>query len=210
MKQHRLAAAVALVSLVLAGCDSQTSVELKTPAQKASYGIGLNMGKVVRPASFHVAGYALMSSNTLAEGFMRLVRYQRIIAESADLSFRLLPEGYALILTVHGDHLPPTRQSAEASLASALAQSVCLGVYGFVGSFERVADIADVPPTQVAMPHPPGLAVQVHLNVALGGIFGAEDAQPGIFGLRKPRVVESAHHQAFGVIQKLVRKTIQR
>ncbi|MCF4993218.1 FKBP-type peptidyl-prolyl cis-trans isomerase, partial [Pseudomonas gessardii] len=26
MKQHRLAAAVALVSLVLAGCDSQTSV----------------------------------------------------------------------------------------------------------------------------------------------------------------------------------------
>ena len=64
---------------------------------------------------------ALMSSNTLAEGFMRLVRYQRIIAESADLSFRLLPEGYALILTVHGDHLPPTRQSAEASLASALA-----------------------------------------------------------------------------------------
>lgn len=47
MKQHRLAAAVALVSLVLTGCDAQTSttVELKTPAQKASYGIGLNMGK---------------------------------------------------------------------------------------------------------------------------------------------------------------------
>ncbi|MFU6378456.1 FKBP-type peptidyl-prolyl cis-trans isomerase [Metapseudomonas otitidis] len=46
MKQTRLAAAVALVGLVLAGCDSQTSsVELKTPAQKASYGIGLNMGK---------------------------------------------------------------------------------------------------------------------------------------------------------------------
>lgn len=46
MKQHRLAAAVALVGLVLAGCDSQTTdVELKTPAQKASYGIGLNMGR---------------------------------------------------------------------------------------------------------------------------------------------------------------------
>ncbi len=49
------------------------------------------------------------------------MRYQRIIAESADLSFKLLEEGYALILTVHGDHLPPTRQSAEASLACALA-----------------------------------------------------------------------------------------
>ena len=45
MKQHRLAAAVALVGLVLAGCDAQTEVELKTPAKKASYGIGLNMGK---------------------------------------------------------------------------------------------------------------------------------------------------------------------
>lgn len=45
MRQHRLAASMALVGLVLSGCDSQTSVELKTPAQKASYGIGLNMGK---------------------------------------------------------------------------------------------------------------------------------------------------------------------
>ncbi len=45
MRQHRLAASMALVGLVLAGCDSQTSVELDTPAQKASYGIGLNMGK---------------------------------------------------------------------------------------------------------------------------------------------------------------------
>lgn len=45
MKQHRLAAAVALVGLVLSGCDAQTEAELKTPAQKASYGIGLNMGK---------------------------------------------------------------------------------------------------------------------------------------------------------------------
>jgi FKBP-type peptidyl-prolyl cis-trans isomerase FklB len=46
MKQHRLAAAIALVGLVLAGCDKQAStVELKSPAQKASYGIGLNMGK---------------------------------------------------------------------------------------------------------------------------------------------------------------------
>ncbi|MGH8353182.1 MAG: AraC family transcriptional regulator [Pseudomonas sp.] len=83
--------------------------------------IGLNMAKVVRPASFHVVGYALMSSRTLKEGFARLVRYQRIIAEGADLSFRPVPEGYALILAIHGDRLPPARQSAEASLAYALA-----------------------------------------------------------------------------------------
>ena len=48
MKHHRLAAAVALVGLVLAGCDKQAAEkaqELKTPAEKASYGIGLNMGR---------------------------------------------------------------------------------------------------------------------------------------------------------------------
>ena len=45
MRQHRLAASIALVGLVLSGCDSQTSVALDTPAQKASYGIGLNMGQ---------------------------------------------------------------------------------------------------------------------------------------------------------------------
>ena len=84
--------------------DSMTRLWQRAVALSGNPAIGLNMGKVVRPASFHVVGYALMSSRTLAEGFQRLVRYQRIIAESADLSFRLLDEGYALILTVHGDH----------------------------------------------------------------------------------------------------------
>jgi FKBP-type peptidyl-prolyl cis-trans isomerase FklB len=63
MKQHRLAAAVALVGLVLAGCDSQTSVELDTPAQKASYGIGLNMGK-----SLAQEGMDDLDSNAVAQG----------------------------------------------------------------------------------------------------------------------------------------------
>ncbi|MCQ4271939.1 MULTISPECIES: AraC family transcriptional regulator [Pseudomonas] len=83
--------------------------------------IGLNMARVVRPASLHVVGYALMSSRTLREGLTRLVRYQRIIAEGADLNLRMLPEGGALTLAIHGDRLPPARQSAEASLACTLA-----------------------------------------------------------------------------------------
>jgi FKBP-type peptidyl-prolyl cis-trans isomerase FklB len=48
MKKHRLAIAVALVGLALTGCDSkkesQAEVQLNTPEQKASYGIGLQMG----------------------------------------------------------------------------------------------------------------------------------------------------------------------
>ena len=47
MKLHHLAASVAVLTLVLAGCDNKAvdSSDLKTPAQKASYGIGLSMGK---------------------------------------------------------------------------------------------------------------------------------------------------------------------
>jgi len=63
MRQHRLAAAMALVGLVLSGCDSQTSVELKTPAQKASYGIGLNMGK-----SLAQEGMDDLDSKAVAQG----------------------------------------------------------------------------------------------------------------------------------------------
>lgn len=49
MRYQRLAAAVAVAGLILAGCDAQTqsksNVQLESPAQKASYGIGLNMGR---------------------------------------------------------------------------------------------------------------------------------------------------------------------
>ncbi|WP_183167651.1 FKBP-type peptidyl-prolyl cis-trans isomerase [Azomonas macrocytogenes] len=63
MRHQRLASALALVGLVLAGCDSQTSVELKTPAQKASYGIGLNMGK-----SMSQEGMDDLDSKAVAQG----------------------------------------------------------------------------------------------------------------------------------------------
>ena len=72
--------------------DSMTRLWQRAVELSGNPAIGLNMGKVVRPASFHVAGYALMSSNTLAEGFQRLVRYQRIIAESADEAYRQMGE----------------------------------------------------------------------------------------------------------------------
>ena len=49
MKLKHLAAVVAVATLTLAGCDNskpaQTKLDLNTPAQKVSYGIGLTMGK---------------------------------------------------------------------------------------------------------------------------------------------------------------------
>ena len=47
MKRNLLAAGVALSILTLVGCggDKETEVEISTPIQQASYGIGLNMGE---------------------------------------------------------------------------------------------------------------------------------------------------------------------
>lgn len=101
--------------------DGMTRVWQHAVALSGNPAIGLNMAQVVRPASFHVVGYALMSSRNLREGFTRLVRYQRIIGEGADLNLLPQPDGYALTLAIHGDRLPPARQSAEASLAYCLA-----------------------------------------------------------------------------------------
>jgi AraC-like DNA-binding protein len=101
--------------------DGMTRLWQRAVELSGNQAIGLNMAKVVRPASFHVVGYALMSSRTLKEGFARMVRYQRIIGEGADLSFRPTSQGYELTLAIHGDRLPAARQSIEASLAYALA-----------------------------------------------------------------------------------------
>lgn len=101
--------------------DGMTRLWQRAVALSGNPAIGLNMARVVRPASFHVVGYALMSSRNLRDGFTRLVRYQRIIGEGADLNFLPQPDGYALTLAIHGDRLPPARQSAEASLAYCLA-----------------------------------------------------------------------------------------
>ncbi len=101
--------------------DGMTRLWQRAVEVSGNPAIGLNLAQVMRPGAMHVVGYALMSSRTLRDGFTRLVCYQRIIAEGADLDFFAQPDCYALTLAIHGDRLPPARQSAEASLAGTLA-----------------------------------------------------------------------------------------
>ena len=101
--------------------DGMTRLWQRAVEMTGNPAIGLNLAKVMRPGAMHVVGYALMSSSTLRDSFQRLVRYQRIIAEGADLQFRPTDRGALLTLAIHGDQLPPARQSADGSLASTLA-----------------------------------------------------------------------------------------
>ena len=100
--------------------DDMTRLWQRAVVVSGDPAIGLNMARQARPAALNVVGYALMSSRNLKEGFARLVRYQRIIAEGADLDFQPCAQGYRLSLTIIGDRLPPARQSAEGSLAGCL------------------------------------------------------------------------------------------
>ena len=112
MKQHL--AAVALVSLVLAGCDSQTSAELNTPAQKASYGIGLNMGK-----SLAQEGMDDLDSQAVAQGIEDAIgkKEQKLKDDELVEAFAALqkPSPFAVgtlvsgqSKTLTGKRLPPT------------------------------------------------------------------------------------------------------
>jgi AraC-like DNA-binding protein len=130
--------------------DGMTRLWRRAVELSGNPAIGLELSRSVRPGSFHVVGYALMSSSTLLDGLLRLVRYQRIIAEGADLQLRREPCGYVLRLRIHGDQLPAAAQGVEAAMAYALAfcRWICGGVLSPLAvSFEHGAP-ADLLPYQ--------------------------------------------------------------
>jgi len=101
--------------------DSMTRLWQRAVAVSGNPAIGLSMAQTLRPGHFSVVGYAMMSSRTLLEGFGRVIRYQRILAEAADLALSVEPGCYRITFSIHGDRLPAPPQSHEAAMAYALA-----------------------------------------------------------------------------------------
>ena len=105
MRHHRLAPAIALVGLVLAGCDSETSVKLETPAQKASYGIGLNMGK-----SLVQEGMSDLDSRAVAQGID-----DALGKKDQQLTDEELMEAFAFLQTRAEEKMAETNREAVAA-----------------------------------------------------------------------------------------------
>ena len=83
--------------------------------------IGLTDSSVVKPGSFDVVAYAMMSSANLLGTLERVVRYVDIISDAATLTIADDREGQRLILELFGGKHPVPRQRFEFDLMTILS-----------------------------------------------------------------------------------------
>jgi len=75
--------------------------------------IGLAQHDVVRPASFDVVGYAMMSCEHLRGAFERLIRYLLILSDAFTMTMTEEREGYRMVFVLFGGDRPVPRQRVE-------------------------------------------------------------------------------------------------
>jgi AraC-like DNA-binding protein len=90
-------------------------------ARSGNPAIGLVNPNVVKPASFDVLAYMMMSSPNLLGLLERVVRYVGIVSDAASLAVTEDHEGYRMILELFGGGEPVPRQRFEFDLVTILS-----------------------------------------------------------------------------------------
>jgi AraC-like DNA-binding protein len=90
-------------------------------ARSGNPAIGLLTSSVVRPASFDVVAYTMMSSPNLLGILKSLVRYVGIVSDAASVAITEDPEGCRMILELFGGGQPVPRQRFEFDLLTILS-----------------------------------------------------------------------------------------
>jgi AraC-like DNA-binding protein len=90
-------------------------------ARSGNPAIGLLNSEVVKPASFDVLAYAMMSSPNLLGILKGVVRYVGIVSDAANLAITEDHEGYRMILELFGGSQPVPRQRFEFDLMTFLS-----------------------------------------------------------------------------------------
>src|SRR6266550_661699 len=75
--------------------------------------LGLAQYQVVRPASFDVVGYTMMSCANLRGAFERLVRYLLILSDALSMTMSSERGGYRVTFELFGGSRPVPRQRIE-------------------------------------------------------------------------------------------------
>jgi AraC-like DNA-binding protein len=109
--------------------------------------IGLASSSVVKPGSFDVVAYAMMSSPNLLGMLERAVRYVDILSDAATLTITDNHEGHRLILELFGGEHPVPRERFEFDLMTLL-------------SFFRWVTNRDLRPLALELRFPPPADVQ--------------------------------------------------
>jgi AraC-like DNA-binding protein len=116
-------------------------------ARSGNPAIGLANSTVVKPASFDVVAYTMMSSPHLLGVLERLSRYVGIVSDAASLVVTEDDEGYRMILELFGGGQPVPRQRFEFDLMTIL-------------SFCRWVTNRDLRPLAVELRFPPPADLQ--------------------------------------------------
>src|SRR5215510_9633837 len=90
-------------------------------ARSGNPAIGLANSNVVKPASFDVVAYTMMSSPNLLGILERVSRYVGIVSDAASLVITEDDEGYRMILELFGGGQPVPRQRFEFDLMTILS-----------------------------------------------------------------------------------------
>lgn len=88
--------------------------------QSGNPAIGLAQHLVVRPASFDVVGYTMMSCANLLAAFERLIRYLLILSDALMMTLSEERGGYRVTFELFGGNRPVPRQRVEFILVSVI------------------------------------------------------------------------------------------
>lgn len=81
---------------------------------------GLKVARHIRPSTFHVVGYAMACSSTLARAAERFAHSARLISDSARVDFFRVRDGYLLAVDLNTGGEPPIYQTIDTILAGFL------------------------------------------------------------------------------------------
>jgi AraC-like DNA-binding protein len=104
--------------------------------------IGLAQHNVVRPASFDVVGYTMMSCANLRSAFERLIRYLLILSDAFTMAMEEEEEGYRITFVLVGGGRPIPRQRIEFIVVTLIG--FCRWISG-----------REVNPLVIELPYPP-------------------------------------------------------
>ena len=110
-------------------------------ARSGNPAIGLAQHEVVRPASFDVVGYAMMSCADLHTAFERLIRYMLILSDAFTMTLNNERRGYLVSFELFGGSRPVPRARIEYIIVTLL-------------SFCRWISRHEVNPLAIELPYP--------------------------------------------------------